>query len=80
MENHTLESEDRTNIKKQNMVGYLEDRLRVTERSSLTCSGLSNMFRVLIIFYSEYVRRFSKLIIGSMESILKQGNIKTNLI
>ena len=35
MENHTLESEDRTNTKKQNMVGYLEDRLRVTERSSL---------------------------------------------
>ena len=59
MENHTLESEDRTNTKKQNMVGYLEDRLRVTERSSLTCSGLSNMFRVLIMFHSECVRRFS---------------------
>ena len=59
MENHSLESEDRTNTKKQNMVGYLEDRLRVTERSSLTCSGLSNMFRVFIIFHSEYVRRFS---------------------
>ena len=59
MENHTLESEDRTNTKKQNMVGYLEDRIRVTERSSFTCSGLSNMFRVLIIFHLEYVRRFS---------------------
>ena len=59
MENYTLESEDRTNTKKQNMVGYLEDRLRVTERSSLTWSGLSNMFRVLIMFHSICVRRFS---------------------
>ena len=55
MENHTLESEDRTNTKKQNMVGYLEDRLRVTERSSFTCSGLSNMLRVLIMFFVQDV-------------------------
>ena len=39
-------NEDGTNTKKQNMLGYLEVRQRVTERSSLLCSCLSKIFRV----------------------------------
>ena len=38
-------NEDGTNTKKQNMVGYLEVRLRVTERSSFQCSYLSQILQ-----------------------------------
>ena len=39
-------NEDGKNTKKQNMLGYLEVRQRVTERSSMSCSCLSKYFRV----------------------------------
>ena len=38
------------NTKKQNMVGYLEVRQRVVERSLFLCLGLSKLFRVMIMF------------------------------
>ena len=39
-------NEDGTNTKKQNMLGYLEVRQRVTERSSLSCSCLNKYFSI----------------------------------
>ena len=46
-------NEDGKNTKKQNTLGYLEVRQRVTERSSLSCSGLSKYFRVSDMVISE---------------------------
>ena len=67
-------NEDGTNTKKQNMVGYLEVRLRVTERSSLQCSGLSKLLQGFNHGCFRSVRRFRCINIGSMESVMKQGN------
>ena len=58
MENHTqeygLKMKTRINTKKQNMVGYLEVRLRVTERSSFSIfRPLVNHFRMSIMYVSE---------------------------
>ena len=46
-------NEYETNTKKQNMLGYLEVRQKVTERSSLSCPGLSKCFRVSDMVVSE---------------------------
>ena len=40
-------NEDGTNTNKQNMLGYIEVRQRVTERSSFLCSCLSKIFNIL---------------------------------
>ena len=49
-------NKDRTNTMKQNMLGCLEVRQRVTERSSLLCSGLSKYFKVSDMVVSEVLK------------------------
>ena len=59
-------NEDRTNVKKQNMVGYLEVRQRVTNRSSLLCSGLNKFLQGFNHGCFRSVRRFRCVNVGSM--------------
>ena len=54
-----FQNEDGTNTKKQNMVGYLKVRLRVTEKSSSLCSGLSKSLQGFTHVCFKSVRRFN---------------------
>ena len=59
-------NEDGTNTKKQNMVGSLEVRQRVTERSLLLCSGLSKLLQGFNHGCFRSVRIFRCMNIGSI--------------